>query len=124
MWNFQIESLFRKPAFAYSSDIVVEIVQQPQDKSIEELIKERAKQQALENLKKAREKSDDKRNYNKNLIEKLIKQQEYSVKELCELTALSSSQVSRIVYCLETEGKAVHLVRKIGRSFTRFWKAP
>ena len=124
MWNFQIESLFRKPAFAYSSDIVVEIVQQPQDKSIEELIKERAKKQALENLKKAREKSDDKRNYNKNLIEKLIKQQEYSVKELCELTALSSSQVSRIMYCLETEGKAVHLVRKINRSFTRFWKAP
>ena len=124
MWNFQVESLFRKPAFAYSADIVVEIVQQPQDKSIEELIKERAKQQALENLKKAREKSDDKRNYNKNLIGKLIKQQEYSVKELCELTALSSSQVSRIMYCLETEGKAVHLVRKIGRSFTRFWKAP
>ena len=123
MWNFQIESLFRKPAFVYSVDVVVDIVQKPQDKSIEELIKQRTKQNALDNLKKAKASHEEKRLYNKNFISDLIKEREYTVNELVEITALSHSQVSRIVALLQDEKKATYTIKKINRSFTRFWKA-
>ena len=106
-----------------SADIVVEIVQQPQDKSIEELIKQRTKQNALDNLKKAKASHEEKRLYNKNFISDLIKEREYTVNELVEITALSHSQVSRIVALLQDEKKATYTIKKINRSFTRFWKA-
>jgi len=133
MWQTQIESLLGVPAIAPVSKPPLPNVQASVCKLAKKakVVKKRGQYKyspereaaALAAFAKSHAKQSARRRANKDMLLKMITEQEMSAPEMMDDSGLSDRYICKVLLEMVDEGTVTYVTRKIGRNHTRFWRA-
>ena len=133
MWRTQIDSLLGNIAFAPKVEEPVKVARDPVHKRAKKakVVKKRGPYKyspereaaALAAFAKSHAKQSARRRANKDMLRKMITEQEMSAPEMMDDSGLSAKYICKVLLEMADEGEVTYVTRKIGRNHTRFWRA-